>query len=283
MKAAPEIVFHLAAQALVRVSYAEPLSTWSTNVLGTANLLEACRNTPSVRAVVVVTTDKCYENKEWWWGYRETDSLGGHDPYGASKAAAELVVQSYRRSFFQAPGSPLVATARAGNVVGGGDWSVDRLIPDLVRAVQTNGSLELRSPKATRPWQHVLESLSGYLLLGHKLLEGRHGFDEAWNFGPQDSLDRTVEWALGVLRREWPHLRWHVSDAEQPHEASQLGLDSSKARQRLGWVPVWSSDEGLERTAHWYRKYYEQGEVSTSGQIDTYVACAAAKNIIWMV
>src|SRR3546814_381986 len=216
--AAPEIVFHLAAQPLVRRAYRDPLGTWSTNVMGTANVLESCRRQPSVRAIVVVTTDKCYENQEWDWGYRENDRLGGHDPYSASKAATELVVASYRKVFFDMSGAPLLASARAGNVIGGGDWSEDRLIPDLVRAVSSGQPLEIRSPHATRPWQHVLESLSGYLSLGQHLLAGDKTFAQAWNFGPDTEGNQTVSQVLTRLQTVWPALTWHQSTQTQPHE-----------------------------------------------------------------
>ncbi|MFM8331978.1 MAG: CDP-glucose 4,6-dehydratase [Candidatus Methylumidiphilus sp.] len=280
-QAQPEIVFHLAAQPLVRRSYSDPLFTWSTNVAGTANVLEACRQTASVRAIVAVTTDKCYENQEWLWGYREDDRLGGHDPYSASKAGAELVAQSYRRSFFSQPGGPLLATARAGNVIGGGDWSQDRLIPDLVRAVGRGESLEIRSPQATRPWQHVLESLSGYLSLGQRLLEGDAGFAEAWNFGPDSAGNQPVEAVLRLLRHSWPGFRWHVSDSPQPHEANLLHLDSTKARHRLGWLPVWGLEDGLAQTAGWYRLYLERQQVASVAQLDAYAQAARAKNLGW--
>ncbi|MEA1938279.1 MAG: CDP-glucose 4,6-dehydratase, partial [Pseudomonadota bacterium] len=208
--AGPEIVFHLAAQPLVRRSYRDPLETWATNVMGTANLLEACRKSDSVRAIVVITTDKCYENMEWIWGYRENDRLGGHDPYSASKAGVELVASSYRKSFFSGKNAPLLATARAGNVVGGGDWSEDRLIPDLVRAIWSKTPLVIRSPYATRPWQHVLEPLSGYLMLGKKLLEGDRRFADAWNFGPDDTGNQTVETVLTRLRKNWLAVTWEI-------------------------------------------------------------------------
>lgn len=259
-EARPEIVFHLAAQPLVRRSYRDPLETWSTNVMGTANVLEACRQVEGVRAIVCVTTDKCYENREWHWGYRENDRLGGHDPYSASKAGAELVAASFRKSFFtaaQGAHGTLLATARAGNVVGGGDWSEDRLIPDLVRAVAAGRSLEIRSPAATRPWQHVLESLSGYLLLGQRLLAGDAGVAEAWNFGPDAEGNRSVREVLDVLAGHWPDLRWHVSGAPQPHEAGLLYLDCAKARRELGWRPAWSLATTLEQTAQWYRGWLE--------------------------
>jgi CDP-glucose 4,6-dehydratase len=279
--AAPDIVFHLAAQPLVRRSYRDPVETWSTNVMGSVNLLEACRTLPSLRAIVVVTTDKCYQNREWAWGYRENDALGGHDPYSASKAGAELVAASYRDSFFNRPGAPLLATARAGNVIGGGDWSEDRLIPDLVRALASGTPLEIRSPQATRPWQHVLESLAGYLLLGQKLLEGRPEFATAWNFGPDSGDNRSVEDVLSRLRRHWPALAWHVTPQAQPHEATLLYLDSSKARQQLGWKPVWALDDCLAATAGWYRPWLEQQQVTSRAQLAAYIAAARAAGLAW--
>lgn len=268
-EAAPEVVFHLAAQPLVRRSYREPLITWETNVMGTANLLDACRGLPSLRAVVVVTSDKCYENREWLWGYRENDPLGGHDPYSASKAAAEFVAASYRKAFFEVQG-PLLATARAGNVIGGGDWSEDRLVPDLVRAVGTNKPLEIRSPQATRPWQHVLESLSGYLLLAQGLLEGRKEYAAAWNFGPGQAGSRKVSEVLTDLAGYWPALRWHVAETSGPHEATLLQLDSTLARRRLGWKPCWNPMQTLEMTARWYREYLENGRVTSREQLTAY-------------
>lgn len=277
----PEVVFHLAAQPLVRRSYADPLTTWATNVQGTAHVLEACRHTASVKAIVAVTTDKCYENQEWLWGYRENDRLGGHDPYSASKAGAELVAASYRKSYFSSQESLLLATARAGNVIGGGDWSEDRLIPDLVRASARGESVEIRSPHATRPWQHVLESLSGYLLLGQRLLERRPGFAEAWNFGPDESGNQTVSAVLSRLTQSWGELRWHLATAAQPHEAGLLQLDSTKARTLLPWTPVWGLDEGLKRTADWYRAHQETGDVISRQQLAAYVAAAASKNVGW--
>lgn len=281
-QAQPDIVFHLAAQPLVRRSYREPLETWSTNVMGTANLLDACRRTKSVRAVVVVTTDKCYENREWPWGYRENDHLGGHDPYSASKAGAELVAASYRSAFFSAPNSPLLATARAGNVIGGGDWSEDRLIPDLVRAVGTQRSLEIRSPNATRPWQHVLESITGYLMLGQKLLEDRKEFAQAWNFGPEPEGNRTVADVLSRLQRHWPEMRWHVTDQPQPHEATLLYLDSAKAHAQLNWRPVWPIDQALAATAAWYRAWLERGQVESLQQLAAYIETARQAQAGWV-
>lgn len=277
----PEIVFHLAAQPLVRRSYQQPLETWSTNVLGTANLLEACRTQPSVRAVVVVTTDKCYENREWLWAYRESDALGGHDPYSASKAAAELVAASYRSAFCAGPSSPAIATARAGNVVGGGDWSEDRLIPDLVRALDAGVPLEVRSPGATRPWQHVLEPLSGYLLLGQRLFEGRREFAEAWNFGPDAEGSCTVAQLLDELRGTWPAAQWRQAPTPQLHEAHRLQLDSSRARELLGWRPAWSLAQCLAATGEWYRTQSEGRPLASRAQLALYAADAQRAGISW--
>ncbi|KAF7963383.1 CDP-glucose 4,6-dehydratase [Cupriavidus sp. UYMU48A] len=277
----PEIVFHLAAQPLVRRSYRDPLESWSTNVMGTANVLEACRRHRCVRAVVVVTTDKVYANQEWAWGYRENDRLGGHDPYSASKAAAELVVASYRKGFFTQDDAPLLATARAGNVIGGGDWSEDRLIPDLVRATSRGETLEIRSPHATRPWQHVLDCLAGYLLLGQRLLEGDQDCATAWNFGPAAQDNRSVESVLGLMQAHWPALAWRVSGEPQPHEANLLYLDSSLARSRLGWQPAWNLEQALAATAAWYRDQVH-GSAPTRRQLDAYIAAAAAAGANWV-
>jgi len=280
-KARPEIVFHLAAQPLVRRSYREPLETWSTNVMGTANLLDACRQTSSVLAIVVITTDKCYQNQEWDWGYRETDTLGGHDPYSASKAATEFVVSSYRDSFFYDSDSPIVATARAGNVIGGGDWSEDRLVPDLVRAVTHNHSLEIRSPQATRPWQHVLESLSGYLFLGQKLLQSQRDLAQGWNFGPDQEGNLSVLEVLTKLKDQWPELTWTTTNQAQSHEASLLYLDSTKAKKKLGWQPVWGIDKTLEMTAEWYRAYCSTGQIESKKQLQEYISSAQKICVEW--
>jgi CDP-glucose 4,6-dehydratase len=276
----PSIVFHLAAQPLVRASYRDPLETWATNVQGVAHVLEACRHN-DVKAVVVVTTDKVYANREWPWGYRENDRLGGHDPYSASKAAAELVVDSFRKSFFSSAGSCLLASARAGNVIGGGDWSEDRLVPDLVRATTSGKVLEIRSPNATRPWQHVLESLSGYLLLGQRLLSGDATCAEAFNFGPSAADNRSVAEMLALLGRHWPELRWELGNAKTPHEAGLLYLDNAKVRSRLGWRPVWELDACLVATAEWYRAIHEHRRLLTLEQIDRYVADARAAGCAW--
>lgn len=280
-EARPEIVFHLAAQPLVRRSYNDPITTWATNVMGTAHVLEAVRHTPGIRAAVVVTTDKCYENREWPWAYRERDRLGGHDPYSASKAGAELVAASYRTSFLQQAAAPLLATARGGNVIGGGDWSEDRLIPDLVRSVIAEEPLTIRSPHATRPWQHVLDCLSGYLLLGQRLLAGDASCAEAWNFGPDQQGSRTVEQVLHDLAREWPGLCWKLTDTTQPHEAGALQLDSAKARTRLQWRPVWNYEEAINRTADWYQTWLKSREVKSDEQLDAYTADAATSGLTW--
>ena len=282
-EAQPEIAFHLAAQSLVRRSYRTPLETWSTNVMGTANLLEACRRSGGVRAIIAVTTDKCYENQEWPWGYREVDRLGGHDPYSASKAGAELVAASYRSAFFTAPESIQLATARAGNVIGGGDWSEDRLIPDLVRTMEEGRPLEIRSPNATRPWQHVLESLSGYLLLGQRLLQEGAEFSDAWNFGPDGEGNRAVTDVLAILAQHWPALQWQLAETPQLHEASLLQLDCTKARSRLKWRPVWGIEEALAHTAEWYRAWSENGEVSSQRQLLAYIDTARKGGHEWAV
>jgi len=277
----PEIIFHLAAQSLVRRSYRNPLETWSSNVMGTANILEACRHSRSVRAVIVITTDKVYENQERIMGYRENDRLGGHDPYSASKAAAELVTASYRNAFFNRKDSTLIATARAGNVIGGGDWSEDRLLPDLIRAVILGQSLAIRSPHATRPWQHVLECLSGYLLLGQHLLQGRTECCGAWNFGPDQDNNCTVMDVLTRLRDYWPELNWYLNEQPQPHEANLLNLDCSKARAALAWQPVWTLSQTLSATVEWYRIYTASGRVQSREQLAEFVNAAYLAGLGW--
>lgn len=279
--ARPEIVFHLAAQPLVRRSFSQPLSTWETNVIGTANVLEACRAQDSVRAIVVVTTDKCYENRESLQGYREIDRLGGSDPYSASKASSELLVASYREAYFSPGKRILIATARAGNVIGGGDWSQDRLIPDLVRAQAERSPMEVRFPDSSRPWQHVLDSLSGYLLLGQRLLSGQTGFDEAWNFGPDPSEDFSVRTVLEKISQVWEGVRWKTSDHPHTQETRLLRLDSSKARSRLGWGSVWDFDTSLERTARWYREWIDSGIILSRSQLSDYLENAARDGHVW--
>ena len=279
--ARPEIVFHLAAQPLVRGSYREPLESWSTNVMGTAHVLEACRQSGSVKAIVVITTDKVYANQEWPRAYREDDRLGGHDPYSASKAACEILIESYRKAFFSRDNGPLLAAARAGNVIGGGDWAEDRLIPDLDRSVSRHKPLVIRSPHAIRPWQHVLECLAGYLMLGHKLLEARREYAEAWNFGPGPDDNRTVAEVLTMLQMHWPELVWEHTRDSQPHEATLLYLDNAKARTILGWQPVWNIERALLATADWYRRYHENGGVDSQHQLAQYIDDARSAGATW--
>ena len=273
----PEVVFHLAAQALVRQSYQNPLETYTTNVIGTANLLEAIRTTTSVKAVVIVTTDKCYENREWEWGYRENDPVGGHDPYSSSKACVEILTTSWRRSFLE-PLGIRVASARAGNVLGGGDWSDDRLLPDFLRALDTNKPLVIRSPDAIRPWQHVLEPLSGYILLAEKLLENTSDFAQAWNFGPNDEDAKPVNWMIRHLKTQCPDVQVLLESSSQPHEANFLKLDISKARQSMGWQPRWRLAEALERTVEWHKAWRQGRNMSAFSltQIVDYTATQTA-------
>jgi CDP-glucose 4,6-dehydratase len=249
--ARPSVVFHLAAQPLVRESYRDPMATYAVNVMGTVHLLEAVRATPGVAAVVNVTTDKCYENREWDWGYRESEPLGGRDPYSNSKACSELVTAAYRDSFLAAAGVA-VASARAGNVIGGGDWAADRLVPDFFRAVERGQPLEVRYPSATRPWQHVLEPVSGYLTLAEQLVTNGAKLAQAWNFGPSDDDARPVSWLLDRLVDRWPGAAWQPVAGVQPHEAGALKLDSSKARAHLGWRPAWDLAMTLDKTVDWH-------------------------------
>ena len=260
-EAAPELVIHMAAQSLVRPAYVDPVGTYATNVMGTVHVLDAVRHTDSVRAVVNVTSDKCYENREWVWPYRESDPMGGHDPYSNSKGCAELVSASYRSSFFagaDAARQVSIATVRAGNVIGGGDWATDRLIPDLVRGFMTGHPVRLRRPSAVRPWQHVLEPLSGYLLIAERLLTAGAEYAEGWNFGPQLEHTLPVSAVADALVTHWGDARakWVRDEDRHPHEAHHLSLDWSKARLRLGWSPRWSLDDAVQRTAVWYRSYY---------------------------
>ena len=255
----PQIVFHLAAQPLVRASYQQPLETYATNVMGTVHVLEAARQAGSVRAIVNITTDKCYENQEWVWGYRESDPMGGHDPYSSSKGCAELVSSAYRNSFLKEAGIAL-ATARAGNVIGGGDWAQDRLLPDILRALEHGTAVLIRNPHAIRPWQHVLEPLSGYLQLAERLYTQGQPYAEGWNFGPNDDDARPVQWIVEQLCATWGgDANWQMQPGEHPHEASFLKLDISKARQQLGWQPRWSLQEALAHVVHWH-KAWRNGE-----------------------
>lgn len=276
----PEVVFHLAAQPIVRRSYRDPIETYSTNVMGTVNILEACRRTPSVDAVVIVTSDKCYENQEWEYPYREIDQLGGRDPYSSSKACAELVSAAYARSFFCGAGGSneaRVATARAGNVIGGGDWAEDRLVPDIARAMAGRRPIEVRNPASVRPWQHVLEPVWGYLVLGEWLLSMPTGFAGAFNFGPDSAGIRSVGEIAGMAIESWGApgaIRGPESDAIQPHEARLLTLDSSKAAATLGWCPALDTRTAVELTVEWYRSYYENpddAEAVTVSQVEDYL------------
>lgn len=273
----PEIVFHLAAQSLVRRSYRSPQETWASNVMGTVNLLEACRHVEEVKAIVIITTDKCYENKESAQGYREDDRLGGHDPYSASKAATELAVISYRDAFFKKAGSPLIVTARAGNVIGGGDWSEDRLIPDLIRAEIKGEILQIRSPYAVRPWQHVLEPLSGYLQLGQKLLENEKKYEGAWNFGPDKEATLSVSDVLTHM-----DAKWNVVPDSNLHETGVLTLDSSKARKELSWKPVLTIDQQFKMTREWYEAYYKKKAVISQEQFENYMEAAKNSKAVWI-
>jgi len=273
----PDIILHLAAQSLVRRSYANPLETFQTNVMGTAHVLEAAKSTPSVRACVIVTTDKCYENRETLRAYREDDALGGHDPYSASKGAAEIVTSSYRRSFFADGMTANIGSARAGNVIGGGDWAEDRLIPDVVRAIKGSTDLQIRNPDSVRPWQHLLEPLSGYLLLGQHLFESGEAFAEAWNFGPTDDDSVTVREVLNQIQTLWPaasKLQIHYGQSdEQLHEANLLKLDSTKAKTKLNWQPKLNLDQAVSWTSSWYEKYLDdpaQARSLLSEQLELY-------------
>jgi CDP-glucose 4,6-dehydratase len=273
LAAEPEILFHLAAQPLVRRSYREPVETYAVNVLGTVNLLEAVRACPSVRAIVNVTTDKCYANNGSPCAFREDDALGGHDPYSSSKACAELVTAAYRDSFLQAAGTA-VATARAGNVIGGGDWSPDRLLPDFFRAAQAKRALEVRYPEAIRPWQHVLEPLVGYLLLAERLFSDGSRFAGGWNFGPVEADAKPVRWILDHLTARLPGTHWKSVGGAHPHEAQRLRLDSSKAAAQLGWRPRWDLVSALDRTVEWDSAWRTGGDMKAMclSQIEAYAS-----------
>ncbi|MDA9309051.1 CDP-glucose 4,6-dehydratase [Flavobacteriaceae bacterium] len=258
----PEIVIHLAAQPLVRLSYSEPVETYTTNVIGTVNLLESARSCTNLKALVSVTTDKCYENNEWPWGYRENEPMGGYDPYSSSKGCAELVTSAYRRSFFQSNESASVATARAGNVIGGGDWAKDRLIPDILRSFEKQKPVIVRNPMSTRPWQHVLEPLSGYLVLAQKLYEKGDEFAEAWNFGPKDEDCQTVSWILDKMIAKWGNgSSWVLDKQSNFHEAGFLKLDCSKAAQKLKWYPKWDLEFSLNEIIYWNKKYLNKEDL----------------------
>ena len=286
-KQKPEIVFHLAAQALVRESYHNPIETFQTNAIGTANILEACRHVPEIKAVVIITTDKCYENHEWIWGYRENEALGGHDPYSASKACTELIVSSYRRSFFSLDKygdkhNTLIASARAGNVIGGGDWAKDRLIPDLIRTVNHTSPIEIRCPNATRPWQHVLDCLSAYLTLGQHLFQGQTEFADAWNFGPSNFNNISVGEIVTLAAKHWQEISYKLGDNKLDlHEANALSLDCSKAHKYLKWKNVWDLNICLEKTINWYKQFINTGELMTNNDIESFIDDAKNKELAW--
>jgi len=276
----PEIIFHLAAQALVRPSYNDPVSTFATNIMGTVHLLDAARQCDSVQSVVIITSDKCYENQEWLWGYRENDVLGGKDPYSCSKACAELVVNSYRHSYLNKQNIN-VATARAGNVIGGGDWGKDRLLPDLLSSFSNKKPVIIRNPKATRPWQHVCEPLSGYLNLAQKLSENGSAYAQAWNFGPSDNANKTVSWIADYVQQKLPDsLPWKTSDEDNPQESQILKLDNSKARTRLAWHPRLSVDQALDWTVDWHQAWLNKQEMKefTLNQIQDFMNMMEATN-----
>jgi CDP-glucose 4,6-dehydratase len=267
----PDIVIHMAAQALVRRSYADPVETYAANVMGTVNLLEAVRRTGSARAVLIITSDKCYENRNWHWGYRENEAMGGYDPYSSSKGCAELVTAAYRRSYFGS--GPATASARAGNVIGGGDWADDRLIPDTIRAILRGEAVRIRSPRAVRPWQHVLEPLHGYLMLLERLWTDGAAIAEGWNFGPDDRDARPVSDIVAAVVRLWgDSASWVSDDATHPHEAAVLRLDCSKARQLIGWRPILQLDSALEWVVDWYKDYSSRRDmrVATLDQISRF-------------
>ncbi|TGE35392.1 CDP-glucose 4,6-dehydratase [Desulfosporosinus fructosivorans] len=275
-----DIVIHMAAQSLVRKSYLNPVETYSVNVLGTVNLLEAVRANPGIRAVLNITTDKCYENKEWVWGYRENDVLGGYDPYSSSKACSELITAAYRNSFFKpqeyATHKVALASARAGNVIGGGDWGQDRLIPDLIQALLTGEKFNLRNPQAIRPWQHVLEPLIGYLNLAQKLYTDGPAYTGAWNFGPDDTDAQPVEWVAKTLCSKWGKpAHYEIEQGSHPHETSVLTLNCAKAKQELHWSPRWNLDKALERVVEWYKAYQESQDLQALcfRQIAEYTNC----------
>ena len=277
----PDVIFHLAAQPLVRYSYQAPVETYATNIMGTVHVLEAARQVGSARAIINVTTDKCYENKEWLWGYRENEAMGGRDPYSSAKGCAELVTNAYRCSYFMDGGAAL-ASVRAGNVIGGGDWALDRLVPDIIRAFQERRPAIIRNPCAIRPWQHVLEPLSGYMILAERLFDTGQTFAEGWNFGPNEEDARSVQWVVEQLAATWGEdASWQLDDAQHPHEANYLKLDISKAKSLLCWKPQWNIMQALEKIVVWHRTWNEGGDVKRAclNQIEEYQASLSlAKN-----
>lgn len=275
-EARPDVVFHMAAQPLVRYSYANPVETYAVNVMGTVHLLESVRHSPTTRAVVIVTSDKCYDNREWVWGYRETEPMGGYDPYSNSKGCVELVSAAYRSSFFNAQTEAAVATARAGNVIGGGDWAQERLIPDLLRGFERGEVVHIRNPAAVRPWQHVMEPLRGYMTLAQSLYEHGHPYAEGWNFGPTDEDAKPVQWIAERMAGLWGQgAQWSLEAGQHPHEAKYLKLDISKARNRLNWHPALCLDEALKLIVEWSRQRRSGNDVAdaTQAQIKRYQQC----------
>jgi len=265
----PEVVFHLAAQPLVRYSYKHPVETYETNVMGTLHVLEAIRRIDTVQAAIMITTDKCYENQEWYWGYREIDPMGGHDPYSSSKGAAELLIASYRNSYLP----NILASVRAGNVIGGGDWAEDRIIPDIIRAFQVGDTLNIRNPQAIRPWQHVLEPLAGYMQLAELLTNNGREYAEAWNFGPKEEDAKPVQWIVEQMAKQWGNsANWAIDQAEHPHEANYLKLDCSKAHTKLNWHPKWNLLTVLQKIIQWHQAEFNQENMRqyTISQIERY-------------
>jgi len=274
----PDILIHMAAQPLVRYSYKAPIETYEVNVIGTAKVLEVARSCVHLKAIVNITTDKCYENDGRSEGYKEDDKMGGYDPYSSSKGCAELVTSAYRRSFLQDQGVGL-ASVRAGNVIGGGDWADDRLIPDILRSLEKNEPVVIRNPKATRPWQHVLEPLSGYLILAQKMYENKGKYAEGWNFGPKASDVKSVDWILDKMISKWPDSSWELDKNWNPYEAGFLQLDISKAQSRLEWEPVWDLDYTLDKIVDWHRAWLDQKNMQTVclSEIEDYVKCITKK------
>jgi len=270
----PDILIHMAAQPLVRYSYNAPIETYEVNVIGTAKVLEVARSCANLKAIVNITTDKCYENDERFEGYKESDPMGGHDPYSSSKGCAELVASAYRRSFLQDQGVGL-ASVRAGNVIGGGDWADDRLIPDILRAFEQHQAVIIRNPASTRPWQHVLEPLSGYLVLAQNLYQFPGKYSEGWNFGPFDEDAKPVDWILNHMVNQWPGSSWHLDDNAHPHEAGYLKLDISKAKSRLNWHPTWRLEQTLERIVTWHQAWLNKQDMQTIclNEINEYMRC----------
>lgn len=270
----PDILIHMAAQPLVRLSYKEPVDTYATNVMGTVNILESARKCSTLKSIVCITTDKCYENNETHRGYKENDSMGGYDPYSSSKGCSELVISAYRRSFFSTADSASLASARAGNVIGGGDWADDRLIPDILKAFEKSENVLIRNPLAIRPWQHVLEPLSGYLVLAQELFLYGDEFAEAWNFGPSDGDCKSVSYILDRMVDHWGNnVSWSVDDDSNPHEAGILKLDCSKASKRLKWSPKWNLEKALNSIVNWHQVYIDKGDLKRESlnQIQNYI------------